>query len=199
MSANNYLGDLIGGGLLIAESRIVAATLLQQLPEADWKHRFEVENVLQKPSRHSSIRYARAIRRRLAPLGDNFIHALLQATGQEYVQMLLLAVLIHSPVLVDFMRLVVMEHKRLYKTALSVDAWNSFIAERQQIMPDLGSFSASTLNKIGTNAVRVLVESGYLNSNRQREFQPVYLLPEVRQWLLALNHPELEGIMECTT
>nr|WP_308874041.1 BrxA family protein [Thiothrix subterranea] len=69
LNANDYLGDLIGGGLLIAESRTVAATLLQHLPEADWKRLFEVENVLQKPSRHSSIRYARAIRRRLAPLG----------------------------------------------------------------------------------------------------------------------------------
>ncbi|MDQ5767883.1 BrxA family protein [Thiothrix subterranea] len=198
LNANDYLGDLIGGGLLIAESRTVAATLLQHLPEADWKRLFEVENVLQKPSRHSSIRYARAIRRRLAPLGEDFIRALLQATGQEYVQMLLLAVLIHSPILADFMRLAVMEHKRLYKPALSADSWNFFIAERLGVMPDLGNFSASTLNKIGTNAVRVLVESGYLNSNRQREFQPVYLLPEVRQWLLALNHPELEGVMECT-
>jgi hypothetical protein len=199
LKEKNYIGDLIGGGLLIAESRIVAATLLQYLPEADWKRLFEVENILQKPSRHSSIRYAHAIRRRLAPLGEDFIRVLLQATGQKYVQMLLLAVLIHSPILADFIRLAVMEHKRLYKLALSVDAWNYFIAERLQIMPDLGRFSASTLNKIGTNAVRVLVESGYLNSNRQREFQPVYLLPEVRQWLLALNHPELEGIMECTT
>lgn len=199
MNAPKYLGDLIGGGLLIAESRTVAATLLQHLSEADWKRLFEVENILQKPSRYSSIRYARAIRRRLAPLGEGFTRALLQATGQEYVQMLLLAVLIHSPVLADFMRLVVAEHKRLYKPVLSNDSWDFFIAERIQLMPDLSSFSASTLNKIGTNAVRVLVESGYLNSNRQREFQPVYLLPEVRQWLLRLNHPELEDVMECTT
>ncbi|EIJ36720.1 DUF1819 family protein [Thiothrix nivea] len=199
INAKEYMGDLIGGGLLMAESRIVAETLLKDLPEEDWKCLFEVENILQKPSRHSSIRYARAIRRRLTPLGKEFIQALLKAPEAEYVQMLLLAVLIHSPVLADFMRLVVAEHKRLYKLVLPTGSWDFFIAERIQLMPDLDSFSVSTLNKIGTNAVRVLVESGYLNSNRQREFQPVYLLPEVRQWLLILNHPELEDAMECTT
>lgn len=199
MNAKEYMGDLIGGGLLMAESRIVAETLLQDLLEEDWKRLFEAENILQKPSRHSSIRYARAIRRRLNPQGREFIKALLKAPDAEYVQMLLLAVLLHSPVLADFMRLVVAEHKRLYKLTLSVDAWDFFIAERMQLMPDLSEFSASTMKKIGTNAVRVLVEAGYLNSNRQREFQPVYLLPEVRQWLLILNHPELEDVMECTT
>lgn len=199
ISAKDYLGDLIGGGLLMAESRIVAETLLQDLSETDWKHLFEVENILQKPSRHSSIRYARTIRQRLNPLGKEFIHTLLKAPEAEYVQMLLLAILIHSPVLADFLRLVVVEHKRLYKPALSAGSWDFFIADRIQLMPNLGNFSASTLNKIGTNAVRVLVESGYLNSNRRREFQPVYLLPEIRQWLQVLDHPELEDVMECTT
>ncbi len=45
IDAKAYMGDLIGG-LLIAESRTIAATLLQHLPEADWKRLFEVENIL---------------------------------------------------------------------------------------------------------------------------------------------------------
>ena len=73
MNAKKYLGDLIGGGLLVAESRIVARTLLQNLSDAEWKHLFEVENILQKRSRHSSIRYARTIRRRITPLGKDFM------------------------------------------------------------------------------------------------------------------------------
>ena len=32
-----YLGDLIGGSLLIAETRIIAESLLQQLPEDEWR------------------------------------------------------------------------------------------------------------------------------------------------------------------
>ncbi len=199
MNAKKYLGDLIGGGLLVAESRIVARTLLQNLSDAEWKHLFEVENILQKRSRHSSIRYARTIRRRITPLGKDFMQALLEASDAEYVQMLLLAVLLDSPVLADFMQLIVVEYKRLYKPTLPPDVWNSFIAERLQVMPDLGNFAESTLHKMGTNAVRVLVESGYLNSNHQREFQPVYLLPAVEQWLFALNHLELKAVMECTT
>ena len=116
--AKAYLGDLIGGGLLLTESRAVARTLISHRSEKEWKYLFEVENILQKPSRHSSIRYARTIRRRLDPLGIEFIQALLEATEAEYVQMLLLAAMLHSPVLIDFMKLVVAEHKRLYKLTL---------------------------------------------------------------------------------
>lgn len=46
--AKQYVRDLTGGGLLLAESRLVAETLLQALPEKDWNHLFTDENILKK-------------------------------------------------------------------------------------------------------------------------------------------------------
>ncbi len=196
--AKRYLGDLVGGGLLMSESRIVAPSLLQDLSEAEWRHRFEADNGLQKPSRYTSIRYARTIRRRLEPLGGDFIQALIQADEPEYQQMLLLALMLQAPVLTDFMQNVVREQKRLYKTTLSSDAWEVFISDQQAKIPELNTFSPATLKKTGTNVIRILVEGHYLSSNRQRVFQPVYVLAAVRLWLARLGHPELEEIIECT-
>ena len=65
--AKQYLRDLTGGGLLLAESRLVAETLLYPRPEAEWNRLFTDENILKKNSAHTSIRYARAIKRRLEP------------------------------------------------------------------------------------------------------------------------------------
>ncbi|MFL4144812.1 DUF1819 family protein, partial [Escherichia coli] len=59
MNIKEYLGDLIGSSLLITESRIIAESLLKKLPEDEWKSLIVEQNVLQKKSGQTAIRYAR--------------------------------------------------------------------------------------------------------------------------------------------
>lgn len=73
MNIKEYLGDLIGGSLLITESRIIAESLLKKLPEDEWKSLIVEQNVLQKKSGQTAIRYARTIRWRIEGLGDEFM------------------------------------------------------------------------------------------------------------------------------
>ena len=42
------------------------------------------------------------------------------------------------------------------------------------------------------------LDAGYLDNNRQRQLQPVYLLPQTHVWLKQLNRLDLEAVMECT-
>ena len=56
IKAKHYIRDLTGGSLLLAESRAVAETLLQALPEAEWNRLFTDENILKKNSPHTAIR-----------------------------------------------------------------------------------------------------------------------------------------------
>jgi hypothetical protein len=65
-------------------------------------------------------------------------------------------------------------------------------------MPGLYDLSDSTLQKTGNNVIRSLVEAGYLDNNKNRRLQPVYLLPETKAWLHTLNRGDLEPLMECT-
>lgn len=199
MFAKEYFGDLIGGGLLLSETKLVAETLLKNLSIEDWRDQFVVANLLQKGSSQTSLRYAQTIRKRLESLGKEFIHAVVQAEDTEYRQLVFLATVIHSPVLADFMKVTIKEYKRLYKSSLPLDAWDAFIEVKWGLVPGIESYSAATLKKMGTNVIRILVESGHLNSNRQRVFQPVYLLPETDSWISQLNRADLKGIIECTT
>lgn len=132
-----YIRDLTGGSLLISESRLVAEALLLELPAAEWNHLFIEENILRKKSRHTSIRYASSVRRRLEPLGKAFIDAIIHAPEPYYKQLLMLALMIHTPVLPDFMRHVVAETKRIYRTNLASDAWESFLLDRIRTLPAL--------------------------------------------------------------
>ena len=112
MNIKEYLGDLIGSSLLITESRIIAESLLKKLPEDEWKSLIVEQNVLQKKSSQTAIRYARTIRWRIEGLGDEFMTDLLAASERAYVQMLMMSLLIHSPVVADFMRLTLAEARR---------------------------------------------------------------------------------------
>ena len=198
IKAKHYIRDLTGGSLLLAESRAVAETLLQALPEAEWNRLFTDENILKKNSPHTAIRYARSVRRRLEPLGPAFIEAVLHASDSGYKQLLMLSLIMHTPVLPDFMQYVVAETKRVYKPHLANDAWDIFLLDRSRILPGLHELSASTLQKSGNNIIRALVEADYLDNNKSRRLQPVYVLPETQVWLQRFNRVDLEAIMECT-
>ena len=198
MNAKEYIGDLTGGALLVTESRIVAESLLQHLPDKEWRELIIEQNILQKRSPNTAIRYARAVRKRLQPLGEDFLQAVIDATEREYLQLLMTALLIQAPIVTDFMRQVVAENRRLYKPDIPVNAWDLFMDDRIRALPDLANLSDSTLKKTGTNTIRSLVESGYLSSNKERKLQPVYLLPETHNWLEKLGRKDLVEVMECT-
>lgn len=198
MNIKEYLGDLIGGSLLITESRVIAESLLKKLPEDEWKSLIVEQNVLQKNSGQTAIRYARTIRWRIEGMGEAFMSELLAASERAYVQMLLVSLLIHSPIVVDFMRLTLAEARRTYKPSLTADAWAEFYATRVSAYAELGNFSDTTVKKMGNNAIKALVDSGYLSDSRTKKIQPVYLMPEVKGWLVHLGREDLIDVMECT-
>ena len=194
----DYVGDLIGGSLLIAETRIIAETLLKQLPEDEWRALVIDQNILQKKSVKTSSRYVRVIRTRIEGLGKDFMSALVTSTDRAYIQLLLVAVMINSPIVEDFMRLSLAEAKRTYKPNLPRTAWQDFYETQSLKYPDLNNYSESTIKKLGTNVIKILVLSGYLSDARKREIYPVYLMPEVKEWLLRLDRADLIEVMECT-
>ncbi len=198
MKIKEYIGDLVGGGLFLAESRIIAESLLKNLPDNKWKSQIIENNILQKKSGQTAIRYARTIRCRIEGQGERFITELLTASERAYIQMLMMSLLIHSPVLSDFMRLTLAEAHRTYKPALPADAWSEFYDSKMRVYAELGDFSDSTIRKMGNNAIKALVDSGYLSDSRTKKIQPVYLMPEVKDWLVRLGRKDLINVMECT-
>ena len=197
-NAKHYVRDLVSGSLFVAESKAVAQSLLSNHTEDQWLQVITHDNVLQKKSANTAIRYARTIKRRMEPLGKSFMQVVIDAHDPLYAQLLMLALLIYTPVVADFMNHVVAETKRVYKPNLASDAWDAFLLDRIRRLPGLSQLSESTLKKTGTNVIRALVEAGYLDNNKSRRIQPVYLLPETKYWLQQLNREDLESVMECT-
>lgn len=196
--AKHYIRDLVSGSLFVAESKAVAQSLLLDRSDKEWVKIITQDNLLRKKSPNTAIRYARTIKRRLEPLGKSFIQAIIDTNDPLYTQLLMLALLIYTPVIADFMTHVVAETKRVYKPNLASDAWDVFLHDRNRTLLGLYDLSDSTLKKTGTNVIRSLVEAGYLDNNKNRRLQPVYLLPETKIWLRQFKREDLEPVMECT-
>lgn len=79
---------------------------------------------------------------------------LLAASERAYIQMLMMSLLIHSPVVADFMRHTLAEARRTYKPALTADAWSEFYDTRVRAYAELGGFSDSTIKKWVTTQLR---------------------------------------------
>ncbi|EGK3607991.1 DUF1819 family protein [Escherichia coli] len=187
MTAKAYLGDIIGGSIMLRESRVVAALLLQHPDDDRWNDAIVNENALQKTSVHSAKRMSSTLRKRLEPMGEDFWAALLQVSDVLANQMLLLAAICQSPVLGDFMTTVVADARRMYRESLCGDDWHDFILSRQRVIDGLEQYSESSIQKMGNNVFKILADVGYLESGRSRKLKNVYLLPEMREWSTRLG------------
>jgi len=197
MNSKEYLGDLIGGSLFKTESRIVAESLLENLSDNEWKSMIIEKNILQKKSGKTAIRYARTIRLRIEGLGKKFLSELIVADERSYIQLLMMALLIQSPIVADFIRLALAEARRTYMPNLAADAWIEFYNERVRVCDALGTLSDSSIKKMGNNVIKALVDCGYLSDSRTKKLQSVYLMPDVRDWLVRLDREDLINVMDC--
>jgi len=191
-----YLGDLIGGSLMIRESQIVAELLLKKPSKEEWTDAIVNQNVLQKRSDASAKRNAATIKKRLESLNDEFIEQLAFGSTELSTQLMFAATLINSTMLADFMRNVFIDAKRMFRESIDSTDWESFWDERSRLFPEFSQMTASSTYKIAQVAFKVLADAGYIETTRNKKLQNVYLLPEVRALLTDMNRDDIITAME---
>ena len=103
----HYNSDLIGGSLMVRESRIVAELLLAGVDDAAWNAAIIYENRLQKARPATARRMAQAIRKRLVRLPEPFWQVLHDGDDQLATQVAFCAALARNLLLVEFLETVV--------------------------------------------------------------------------------------------
>lgn len=191
-----YLGDIIGGSLMIKESQIVAKLLLTRPTQEQWHDAIINQNVLQKRSDASAKRNAATIRKRLEGLSDEYLEQIAFGSTELSSQLMVAATIINSTLLADFMRNVVSDAKRMFREHLDIGDWESFWQERSRLFPELSEMSDTSVYKIGQVSFKVLADGGYIESTRSKKLQNVFLLPEVRNLLLSMEREDIIAAME---
>ncbi|MEG0279486.1 MAG: DUF1819 family protein [Morganella sp. (in: enterobacteria)] len=191
-----WIGDLLGGALMVRESRTIAKLLLSEPDEMIWQHKIIGENILQASSTSTANRYARTLRLRLMTLDQECWQLIVDGSESERLQMLLVALMLQSPVVAEFVADVVNPARQQFKEKLGINCWSEFVDENLRLHPVLAAFSDSSIQKMGNNLIKALAEAGYLDSPRRRNLQSVFLLPDVATALYRLNKVALLSILE---
>ncbi|HAY94621.1 MULTISPECIES: DUF1819 family protein [unclassified Shewanella] len=196
MNAKAYLGDIIGGSIMLRESRVIAKLLKSHPNDQQWLQAIADENILQKPSVHSAKRMASTVRKRIEPLGEAFWTDLEVAQDELANQLLLFAVMKQSPVLSDFMMTTVSDARRMYREVLRLDDWQEFINSRFRVIEGLEKYSTASIQKIGSNIFKILADAGFLESGRSKKLKNVYLQPELTDWCNQFDCTHILNAME---
>ena len=181
----HYKADLTAGSLKLAESRVIADLLLRQLAEEDWKRHILTQNVLQARHPATAVRLTRLIRGRLETMGPDLWRLVRDGTGAVPLHALLAAAVKHSPLLADFLELVVAEQYRLFQTRLSPTLFTTFLEGCRERDPQMPEWSPATGRRLRSSLFQILAQAGYLENTRTLRLQPVHIASQVVHCLSA--------------
>ncbi len=195
----HYDGDMVGGSLMVRESRMIADLLLANATSEQWDQAIRVDNILQKRSPASAKRNAQAIRKRLVLLSAPFWRALRDGDDELATQVSLCAVLARNLMLIEFMETTLQDAYRSKSEQLAAYLWTEFLADCAHRDPSIYDWSQSTQKKTGQVAYRIFAEAGYLNNTRECRLQTVLIRPEIKMMLEEHGEMRIKTCLEIAT
>ena len=182
-----YKADITAGSLKVAESRIVAGLLLRKVNADGWEKAIIEDNVLQTRSEATAIRIGRLIRKRLELMSPDLWRLVRDGTGTVATHSVLAAAVKHSPLLGDFLDLVVREQYRLFNMALSNKLWDDYLDDCRGRDPDMPIWNESTRKRLRSSVFQILTQAGYIENTRSKRLQTVHIASQVLQYLERHN------------
>lgn len=189
-----YTADITAGALKVPESRVVADLLLQHVDHDSWNNAIMKENVLQTRNPATAIRLARLIRGRLEAMDAELWKLVRDGTATASTHAILAAAVKHSPLIGDFLDLVVREQYRLFNPVLSNALWEDYLSDCRGRDPDMPQWNDSTRRRLRSSVFQTLAQAGFLESTKTLKLQPVHIAPQVLRYLQ--DHHE-ESVLRC--
>ena len=178
-----YKANFTKGGLMVPESRLVADLLLRGIDAAGWRQAIEVDNALAKRSPTTASTKAMLIRARLRTMTEDLWRLVRDGSKPVATQAVFAATITYSPLIGDFMDLVVRDLYRRFEETLKPQHWDRYVEDCRGRDPGMPEWAAATLEKLRTRAYGMLTEAGYLSDSRTRTLRPLVVAPEVMQYL----------------
>lgn len=185
---HSYNGSLTAEQFLFYEIRIAAKFYIDGKTAEDASREIKEDNLFQYPTERQVSRMTRACYKRLDALGnERLVHELAFAPTEIAKQINLYAMMRYNRLVWEFMIQVVGEKYRNQDFSFSRKDLSAFFTRIQAQDDSVSSWSENTIDKIKSVLVRVLVETGYLDSIKDPTLNPVLLYEELEQGIKANN------------
>jgi hypothetical protein len=199
MQSFSYDSDLVGGSLMVRESRVIADLLLQGATAEQWHAAIQQQNLLQKRSPASAKRIAQSIRKRLERLDTSFWRALRDGDDELATQVAFCAALERNLLLVEFIETILKDAFVTRAEVLESYHWAEFLQDRSHRDPALDSWTESSKKKMGQVVLRMLAEVGLLESTRNLKLQNLIIRSEVRRLLDDSYRNRIKACLEVSS
>ena len=181
--AVRYRAAISAGSLKVAESRIIADLLLRGVNAHDWRAELVGNNILQIRNPETAVRLGRLLRARLKLMQPALWEMVRDGSAPIATHACLTAAVKHSPLLGDFLDMVVREQYRLFRPAITNPIWAHFIEDCRNRDPGMSHWSESTVARIRSTVFAILAQAGYVENVRTLKLQTVYVAKEVLNYL----------------
>jgi len=178
-----YRTTITSGSLKVAESRIIADLLLRGVDAHDWRVELLDKNVLQARNPETARRLSRLLRARLALMQPALWTMVRDGSAHLATHACLAAAVKHSPLIGDFLDMVVREQYRVFRPALSKPLWEHFIEDCRNRDAAMADWSESTIGRLRSTVFQILAQAGYIENTRTLKLQSVFIAKEVLSYL----------------
>src|SRR5689334_7391861 len=139
-----YKADITAGALKLPESRLIADLLLRRVDAEGWRDAIVTKNILRARNPATARRLTKLVRGRLETMGPSLWKLVRDGLGDVAIHAVLAAAVKHSPLLGDFLDIVVREQYRLFSTALTNKLWTDYLEGCRERDPDMPLWNETT-------------------------------------------------------
>lgn len=189
-----YKAEITAGALKLPESRIIADLLLRQVDGEGWKDAIVTKNILQARSPATARRLTTLIRDRLATMGPDLWKLIRDGKGTVAAHAVFAAAVKHSPLLGDFLEIVVGEQYRLFSPALSPKMFADYLEGCRERDPEMPQWNETTRRRLRSSVFQMLAQAGYIENTRSLKLQTVHVADQVLHYLKANRE---EYVLRC--
>lgn len=187
LSMAHYSAEITAGSLKVPESRLIAELLLQEADADSWKKAIVDENILQTKNPATARRLTRLLRNRLETMGPELWKLVRDGKGSVANHAVFASAVKHSPLLGDFLRIVIGEQYRLFCNHLTKNMWYEYLDGCRERDPDMPQWNESTRRRLGSSVFQMLAQAGYIENTRSLKLQSVHIADQVLSYLKAHN------------
>lgn len=180
-----YRADVTAGSLKVTESRRIADLLINQVDATGWSDAIIKRNILQAKSPATARRLAQLIRARLETLGPDIWRLIRDGQGPVAIHATFAAAVKQSPLLGDFLALVVADQYRRFGKVLTNKMFADYLdgcRERDPLMPE---WTEETRLRVRSSVFQMLAQAGYIENTRSLQLQSVHVADPVVRCLKA--------------
>jgi Putative inner membrane protein (DUF1819) len=194
VAETRYKADITAGALKLPESRLIADLLLRQVDAEGWEDAIVTNNVLQARNPATARRLTRLIRGRLETMGPDLWELVRDGKGTVTTHAVFAAAVKNSPLLGDFLEIVVGEQYRLFSPALSYKLFADYLESCRERDPEMPEWNETTRRRLRSSVFQILAQAGYIENTRSLKLQTVHIADQVLHYLKANQE---EYVLRC--